>query len=1041
MRLVTLVLLLLVILLVPAPRLDAQVTTATFFGLVRDSTGAVVPGATVVATHQGTGVPRETVTDALGEFVLSALPNGSYAIRIELTGFKSYTNQGIVLGSGQTVRQTFVLELGALAESVTVAGEAPLIDNASSSTSETFGSQEVRELPVNRRNVANLLNLAPGVSVGGAGGGMVSMSGVAGGGTAISVDGTEASSNPESRSVSQYGGDNQISIMSLDSIEEVQIVKGVLPAEYGGAAGGQVNVISRSGTNTFHGSAFYNLQNLKLNARSFLSTTQKPVGTFNQYGGTLGGPIFRNRLFFFTTYEGYREEVELDLVGNVPNQQTRDALLAALPFPETKIWLDTFPMPTEPIVSSSGVVDPNRGRYRGLGTRRRSENHVVAKGDLSVRNGANLAVTYTRMRPWTLTPRFFVNGANDRDNPQDQDRIAAQYVMTAGPWVAESRFGWNLIDMDRWDAFFRVMAPGTPVETMAFGRRVPFINITNLFSGPDAEIFNLHNHTWSFDQKVSRVVDRHLIKVGFRWLRSSGNKLTAQNPQFQYQTLSDALANVPQSVNASFGTPLYNAVLEEFGGFAQDDWRLGTNLVLNLGVRYDYYIPIRVRTTTEADPAEAVNLAPATDLRKLDFGPQLDPLRPYDAASAIAPRLGFAWTVGGSSDTVVRGGVGYLYSPHLQATVRQITGRPDVSFRQIWNRTDVAAKGLKFPSYNDPLRVQVIADGEGRKSIFSIIDQNLPAPYTIQSMLSLQRALGATLAMEVGYIRTNGRNFPLQRQFTLAYDRETGLLPNPLLGSPGGYYLDSGQTLDYNALQAAFRKRFSNHYSFDVNYTFGKGIATQGGDLAVYSQSDGATNVTQDFWNPELDRGPAANDTRHRLNAAFITELPLLSGQHQLLRGIAGGWQLSGIVSARSGYPLIVTQPSGISNSRPDVVPGVDLVIPNWKDTCDATGCDYLNPDAFVRVPVFAATNATTRPGTYRTGEARSPASWDLHTAIAKNFAVGADRRLQVRIDLFSALNRMNWGNPQTSISSTEFGRITSAGGNRSMQVGARLTF
>ena len=241
-----------------------------------------------------------------------------------------------MLGAGQSVRQTFVLELGTVAETVTVAGTAPLIETATSSASETLGAQEVRELPVNRRNVANLLSLAPGVSVGGSGGGMVSMNGVAGGGTAISVDGTEANSNPEGRAVNHYGGQNQISIMSLDSVEEVQIVKGVLPAEYGGVAGGQVNMISRSGTNAFHGTAFYNLQNLKWNARSFLSTTPKPVGTFNQYGGTLGGPIFRNRLFFFTTYEGYRENVQIDLVGNTPNQQTRDALLAALPFPETK---------------------------------------------------------------------------------------------------------------------------------------------------------------------------------------------------------------------------------------------------------------------------------------------------------------------------------------------------------------------------------------------------------------------------------------------------------------------------------------------------------------------------------------------------------------------------------------------------------------------------------------------------------------------------------------------------------------------------------
>jgi outer membrane receptor protein involved in Fe transport len=1026
--------------LVPAGRLHAQVTTATFFGLVHDSTGAVVPGASVVATHQGTGVPRETITDEHGEFVLSALPNGPYSVRIELTGFKRFQSDGILLGSGQTVRQTFVLELGTMQETVTVAGEAPLIETASSSTSETFGAQEVRELPVNKRNVTNLLNLVPGVSVGGSGGGMVSMSGVAGGGTGITVDGTEANSNPEGRAVNHYGGQNQISIMSLDSVEEVQVVKGVLPAEYGGVAGGQVNMISRSGTNTFHGTGFYNLQNLKLNARTFLSTTPKPVGTFNQYGGTLGGPVVHNKLFFFATYEGYRAEEQLELVGNAPYQQTRDALLAALPFRETKIWLDAFPAPTEPIVSTAGVVDPNRGRFRGLGTRERTENHIVAKGDYAVRNGANLAVTYTRMEPWTHIPRFFANGANDQDVPQNQDRIAAQYVMTAGRWVSESRFGWNLVDMDRWDAAFRVMDPnpGAPAEVAAFGRRAPWINITNVISGPDAEIFNLHNHTWSYDQKISRGVERHLIKLGFRWMRSSGNKLTAQNPQFQYQSLADALANIPTSINASFGTPYYNAKLDEWGGFVQDDWRLGTNLVLNLGVRYDYYVPIRVRPTTDV-PAEAVNLAPPSDLRKMDFGPQLDPLRPYDAAKAFAPRLGFAWTLGDSSDTVVRGGVGYLYSPHIQATVRQITGEPYVSFRQIWNRTDALAKGLRFPNYNDPLRLQVIADGGGRKAIFSVIDKELAPPHTIQTMLSLQHALARSLAMEVGYIRTNGRDFPLQRMFALARDRVTGLLPNPVLGSPGGYYVDSSQTMDYNALQTALRKRFSNRYSFDVNYTFGKGVATQGGDLAVYSLSN--VSNTQEFYDPEYDRGPTVNDLRHRLNAAFIAELPGLAGKSPVVRSIAGGWQLSGIVSARSGQALTITQPSGIPNSRPDRVPGVDPVIANWKDTCDATGCNYLNPDAFVRVPVVAATNATTRPGTSQVGDARGPAEWDLHTSFAKSFELGGGARLQARFDFFSILNKRNWSNPVVAINASDFGRITSALGNRTMQFGARLSF
>lgn len=1026
----------LAIIVLAAGPLHAQVTTATLVGLVRDSSGAVVPGASVVASHQGTGVSREATTDERGEFVISAMPTGPYSVRIALTGFKTYTNQGIQLGSGQTVRQTFTLELGTVEETVTVAGEAPLIETATSSQASTLGSQEVRELPVNRRNISNLLSLAPGVNMDE---GDVQMSGVAGGGTGITVDGTEANSSPEERSMNQYGSQNQISIMSIDSIAEVQIIKGVLPAEYGGVAGGQVNMISRSGTNSFHGSAFYNLQNEGFNARNFFSTTTKPVGTFNQYGGTLGGPVLRNKLFFFTTYEGYYEDREVILTGNVPYQSVRNALLAALPFPETRINLDTLPLPTEPIVSTAGVVDPNRGRYRGVHTQFRKENHVVAKGDLSVFNGANLATTYTRLRPYAVTPRININGSNDRFFPSEQDRIASQFVMAKGAWVSESRFGWNRTYLPRLDEFFNVRDPNPnkPEEYLAFGRAVPFINITNVFSGPSAEVLELTNRTLSFDQKFSRVVNRHLVKTGVRWIRDTGNKLTTQNPQFQYQTLADALANIPQSINLTFGTPRYQSHLTEFGLFVQDDWRLGTSLVLNLGLRYDYYAPIQVRPTT-AVPAEAVNLAPATDLRRLDFGPPLDPMHPYEPSHNVGPRAGFAWTLH-DTKTVVRGGLGYLYSPHLFATVRQITGDPNAAFRTLWNRTEVAARGLKWPGYNDDLRKVVIAENAGRKSIFSIIDPNLEAPFTIQSMLSVQRAIGRTMALEAGYIRTNGRDFPLQLQFAKAIDRVTGLRPNPALGAPGGYYVSSDQTMVYNGLQTAFSKRFSNKYSFEINHTFGKGVATQGGDLASYITAD--IGNTQDFWDPEFDRGPTEDDVRHRVIGTFIYELPGLEAQNRLLKGVVGGWQIAGIFNARSGQVLTVTQPSGIPSSRPDVVSGVDLVVPNWEDSCDATGCNYLNPAAFALVPVSSATNATLRPGTYRVGDARGPALWNLNATMAKNFALAAGRRLQIRVDAFGVLNKRNWSDPSSAVNASDFGRITMAGGSRIIQIGARLTF
>jgi len=1015
---------------------NAQVTTSTLVGLVRDSSAAVIPGAAVVATHEGTGVSREGVTDANGEFVFSALPNGPYSVKVELTGFKTLQNRGMQLSAGQTVRQTFSLEVGALAETVTVSGEAPLIDTSASLQTDSLGSQEVRELPVNRRNLTNLMSLTAGVNV--SGDGMVQMNGVAAGGTGLTVDGTEANSNPEARSLSQYGGQNQISVMSLDSISEVQIVKGVLPAEYGGVAGGQINVISRSGTNQFHGSAFYSGQNEKFNARSFFSTTQKPVGKFNQYGGTLGGPVLRNKAFFFATYEGYRENVQRNLDLAVPYQAVRDELLRALPFPETRIVLGIVPLPTEPIVSSAGVVNPQVGRYRGLGTRRRSENHIVAKGDVAVWNGANLGVTYTRLRPFTLDPRVFLDNSNDREFPNEQDRIAAQMVMTRGAWVSESRVGWNKTYLARLDGFLSTIGPNTPAEILPYGRRVGRIDVSGLFATADAEIWDMAGTTYSFEQKFSRGYQRHLVKTGFRFMRETGGRLNPEIPKFGYQTYADALANIPQQLNTSFGAPPHESTMDNYSAFLQDDWRLGSNFVLNLGLRYDYYGTVKVRPTTSVE-VEIVNFERATDLRKLDFGALRDPLEPYEPDGMnFGPRAGFAWTLDEGEKTVVRGGVGYLYSPHLIATVRQSAANPFIPFRIIYNRTEVAARGIKWPMYTDDSAVIARRDAAGSRRVFSVFVTELQVPYTMQSMISVQRSVGRALAAEVSYIRTDGNDFPLQRQFTQAFDRQTGLRPNPALGAPGGYYVDSSQTMVYNGLQTSLRKRFSNRHSWDVNYTFGKSESTQGGDLSAYYIASFDNN--QDFFDPENDRGPSSNDLRHRLNLSMIYELPGIRGGQGVLNGILGGWQLSSIVQARSGEILRVTQPSGIDRSRPDVAEGVDLIVPDWKDTCTATGCNYLNAAGFVRVPVSPTTNATLRPGTYMLDMARGPGRLDTNLTVAKSFPLGGNR-LQVRVDMFNVLNRKNLGNPQQAINNVNFGRITGASAARVVQFGGRLTF
>jgi hypothetical protein len=439
-------------------------------------------------------------------------------------------------------------------------------------------------------------------------------------------------------------------------------------------------------------------------------------------------------------------------------------------------------------------------------------------------------------------------------------------------------------------------------------------------------------------------------------------------------------------------------------------------------------------------PVEIVNYEAPTDLRKLDFGALRDPLRPYEPdGDNFAPRIGFAWTVDENQGTVVRGGVGYLHQPHLAATVRQSAANPFIPFRITYQRTEVAARGIKWPLYTDESMVYALADSGGKRSVFSLFDPHIRTPYTIQSMISVQRSVGRTIAAEVGYLRTDGRDFPLQRQFTQAFDRQTGVRPNPALGAPGGYYVDSSQTMVYNGLQTWLRKRFSGRYSWEANYTYGISEATQGGDLSAYYIASFENN--QDFWDPEFDRGPASNDVHHRLNGSFIYELPRLDDKHGLIHAVVGGWQVSGIFQARSGQALRVQQPSGIDRSRPDVVPGVDLVFSDWKNRCDARGCTYLNPDGFQRVPVSTVTNATLRPGTYMLDMARGPSSWNLNTTFAKNFEVGKGKRLQVRADVFNVVQHKNYNSPELRVNNSEFGRITGAGGTRSFQFGGRLTF
>ena len=481
-----------------------QVTTATLYGTVQDSSGAVIPGGEATLTNDDTGLVYLAPISATGDFVFNVLPVGTYTLKVESDGFKTYQSTGIALIASQVVRQTHTLEIGSLSETVTVEGRPPLVNTQASEQSESLNSMKITELPLGRRNVTNILRLSTGVDVGG---GSLRINGLGKSGTGVTVNGTDANSNPsESRALQQYGGRNYMDVMSIEAVDEVQVMRGIMKAENGGVVSGTINLISKQGTNEFHGSVFENYRSHVFNARNPFQTNYNSDGSqipknrevFNQFGGSIGGPVKENRLFFFATYEGYREYSSQRVTGTVPTPELRATILNALPFQEIRMLMDTIPEPTL-------LFDEYRGRAEKVGSRERTENHIVARADYRVTDTSNLSFTYTRNRPFGLDPRYNLNGANDREYKYVQDRYNAQYTKSGVAWVSETRFGYNFADMERLDNIFQLMDPDTP-ETIDWQNRIPRFRLRNVggtLTLGSGEVWLMEGTTTTVDQKFT----------------------------------------------------------------------------------------------------------------------------------------------------------------------------------------------------------------------------------------------------------------------------------------------------------------------------------------------------------------------------------------------------------------------------------------------------------------------------------------------------------------------------------------------------------
>lgn len=1000
-------------LIVFAATATAQVTTATLYGIVTDPTGAIVPGAAVTLTNTQTGIAQSKTADPSGEFTFDYVKVGKYSIRIEAAGFKQYTASGFELQAGQNVRKTFVLELGAVTETVAVTAQTPQVNAVSAEQLETVSQLKVSELPLPRRNFTNLLQLGTGITTAD---GALRLNGTGKSGTLYTVDGTPATADPESRTTSMRGNWNYINLVSVDAIQEVQVVKGVIPAEYGGALGGNVNVLTKSGTNSWHGAAFENFQAEELNARhQFLSS--KPNATFNQFGASGGGPIVKNRWFVFGTYEGYRESAAQLVSGNVPTQQLRDRLIAAVPAYQDA--LDTMPLPNTP-----GDPAADTGFYQAAKAIRTHDNHAVVKTDIHLTDTSNLALTYTRGRPYQLTPRIDVD--NDRVFEGWQERGTASYVMGGPAWTSETRFGYSLNDMQRVDNFF---LQGIP-ENQPFGGRSPQLSTGFGWSTSAGELWLVEGPIWSLDQKYSRYVGSHSLKFGARYVRYGGGRTNPESPAVTYNTVDDLLTNTPSRVQITFGNGLYNGNNYELGFFAQDDWRVNRKLVLNLGLRYDFFSKMVAKSRVEGGDYGFYNLDGLVD-SQFHFGPPRSPDDPYnsDGWVNLGPRLGFSYDPTANGNTVIRGGFSAMFSPFVEGMLKQAVGSKAVPFRSIFSKLEAQQAGLTFPIYADQARTYL--EQKNQLAIFSVFNPDIQNPYTANVYLGVQHSLTPTLMIETAFVGNRGVKYPLHRVFNQV-DRVTGLRPNPDLGE--GYYVDNSQNSLYTSWQTSLRKRFSRGLTGGVHYTWGKALATESGDIGAYYQGIADVRV-QDFFNLKAERGPADGDITHYFAADWVYDLPQFAGANGLVKHTIGGWQLSGILTAASGQPLLILQGGARETSRPDYVGG-NAVLSDYSETLQ-----YLNKDAFAKIPIGSASGRTIRPGNVGSGSVRGPGFWNVDFSLGKNFPIAERANFQFRADAFNALNHTNLTSFSTDVNNSRFGRFTNSRGGRVVQLNARFSF
>ncbi len=1085
----------------------AQATTGRISGNVKDTTGAVVPGANVVATESRTSYTRTVVTDGKGHYVMVALPLGSYSVTAELSGFRKASRSGYTLVADGRITADFSLEMGALTETVQVTVQGETVNTTSGEISRTIDRAQVQNLALNGRNYLQLTTLIPGtpdlnpdaLSIMTGLGINTSINGSRNNATLLTVDG---GFNMDSGS-----NNSQISNVGVDFIEEVSIKTSNFSAEYGRNSGAAVNVVTRGGSNAFHGSVFEYLRNEALDANNYFNITRKVAKSdlkYNNFGGALGGPIMKDKFFFFVGAEWKQiDRFSNPSLQTLPDSRMRSGNFSALatpirdpltglPFPGNVIPANRITADGQAIAklfermagaaqSYQDVPSANNALFQRANPFRWRQEMVRLDYNL---NNSHRLTTRLLLDHYVLTDPYgtFIGG-NLPTVPTDRNRpgrnLQANHIWTIRPTLLnEVKFNYSgngqKVDPvgDTWArSTYGFQFPQLYKAGGTYEDSIPNASFTN-YAGWLSASAALVSPTQDFalTDTLTWLKDAHTVKAGALYVyntkKQNGrsnyagtvNFSPTGNPNSTGNAFADALLGNFRSYSEAQLDPVGYFRFKQFEAFVTDDWKVGRNLSVEVGLRYGYHIPTYTAGNnltgfdpTKYNPAQAVRLntngtvvpnsgnrfnglvrpgdVPANQVANVPnagspFVLAL-PLAPnrglYNTQHLFMPRFSFAWTPDGSGRTAVRGGVGLSYDRPEGNLYFSLPNNPPFADSSSFENGNLSNPGGGTAAALAPFG-QVDS-----------IDPDLSIPRSWNWSLSGQRELGFWgMFAELAYVGAKGQNLLRQPDINQASFAELeanargARLPVNYLRPYKGYssirQRISDASSSYKSMQAYLAKR-TGDLKFTLNYTLSKST----------DNASGNGDNPEDYQNKDYNFGPSDFDRTHIFVATWSYALPILKNNKGPLGKALGGWEISGIGRYQTGAPLTVTADTSIGNRRADLVEGQN---PYLSERINPTtgAVQWLNPAAFVASPEG-------RRGNFARGQFRGPVYSVLDLSLRKMFAIKGDVRLQFQADLFNVTDRVNWGNPSTNRSGAGFGVITTTQPPRNIQLGARLMF